>query len=162
MSTVSPESATDLGPREVLARYRRAMLDKNADDLAALYAVDAIHEFPFLFPGVPARYHGREEVRTGYKAAWAASPARPRQVHEVAVHDSTDPEVITVEQSISGTVITTGEAFEFPALLVMRVQHGLIAHIRDYVDGLAVAHALGRLPTVAAMLGGHLPGSPTG
>ncbi|MGW5200463.1 nuclear transport factor 2 family protein [Streptomyces spiralis] len=84
------------GPRGVLARYRRAMLDKSAADLADLYAVDAVHEFPFRFPGLPARYQGREEVHAGYRALWGASPARPETVHEVAVHESTDSEVITV------------------------------------------------------------------
>src|SRR5262245_59464302 len=101
---MSPYPSAGLGPREVLARYRRAMLDKSADDLADLYAVDAVHEFPFLSPGMPARYNGREEVRAGYKAAWGASPARPERIREVAVHESTDPEVITVEQVVAGTV----------------------------------------------------------
>ncbi|MDQ0681224.1 putative Zn-dependent protease with MMP-like domain [Streptomyces achromogenes] len=49
-------TSADLGPREVLARYQQAMLDKCADDLADRYAVDAVHEFPFFFPGMPERY----------------------------------------------------------------------------------------------------------
>ncbi|MEV6741856.1 nuclear transport factor 2 family protein [Streptomyces sp. NPDC051104] len=153
-----PAAPAALGPRDVLARYRRAMVDKSADDLADLYSVDAVHEFPFLFPGMPARYQGREEVRAGYRAAWGASPAQPQQIREVAVHESTDPEVITVEQIVTGTVATTGEPFAFPGLLVMRVRNGLIVHVRDYMDGLAVAHAMGRLPAVAAMLSGHQAG----
>jgi ketosteroid isomerase-like protein len=152
MATTAPAGP---GPRDLLARYRRAMVDRSADDLADLYAVDAVHEFPFLFPGMPARYHGREEVRAGYRAAWGASPAQPQQIREVAVHQSTDPEVITVEQVVTGTVTTTGERFDFPGLLVMRVRNGSIVHVRDYMDGLVVAHALGRLPAVAAMLSGR-------
>ncbi|MGW3944452.1 nuclear transport factor 2 family protein [Streptomyces phaeochromogenes] len=140
------------GPREVLARYQQAMLDGSADDLADLYAVDAVHEFPFLFPGMPERYQGREEVRAGYRAAWGASPARPREIRDVVVHDSTDPEVITVEQVVTGTVATTGRAFSFPGLLVIRVHDGLITHVRDYMDGLGVAHAMGRLPAVVTAL----------
>ena len=145
-------SASNLGPREVLARYQRAMLDMSADDLADLYAVDAVHEFPFLFPGMPERYQGREEVRAGYRAAWGASPARPQEIREVAVHESTDPEVITVEQVVTGTVSTSGQSFSFPGLLVIRVRHGQIVHVRDYMDGLGVAHAMGRLTAVAASL----------
>ncbi|MFJ5118589.1 nuclear transport factor 2 family protein [Kitasatospora sp. NPDC088548] len=115
-------TSTSPGPREVLARYQRAMLDKSADDLADLYAVDAVHEFPFLSPGMPARYQGSEEVRAGYRAAWGASPVQPREIHEVAVHESTDPEVITVEQVVTGTVATTGQTFSVPGLLVLRVR----------------------------------------
>ncbi|MFE1951056.1 nuclear transport factor 2 family protein [Streptomyces sp. NPDC059524] len=141
------------GPREVLARYRQAMLDLSADDLADLYAVDAVHEFPFLFPGMPERYEGREEVRAGYRAAWGASPARPREIREVAVHEGADGEVLVVEQIVSGAFATTGRSFDFPGLLVIRVRDGLIVHVRDYMDGLGVAHATGRLTAVAAGLG---------
>ncbi|MFF7073889.1 nuclear transport factor 2 family protein [Streptomyces pseudovenezuelae] len=148
-----PDTAsTDLKPREVLARYQRAMLDKSADDLADLYAVDAVHEFPFLFPGMPERYEGREEVRAGYRAAWDASPAQPQEIREVAVHENTDPEVIVVEQIVSGTVTTTGRPFSFPCLLVIRVRNSRIVHVRDYMDGLGVAHAMDRLTAVAASL----------
>ncbi|MFR9793811.1 nuclear transport factor 2 family protein [Streptomyces sp. MB22_4] len=148
-------TSADLGPREVLARYQRAMLDKSADDLADLYAVDAVHEFPFLFPGMPERYQGREEVRAGYRAAWDASPAQPQEIREVVVHENTDPEVIVVEQVVSGTVTTTGRPFSFPGLLVIRVRNSRIVHVRDYMDGLGVAHAMGRLTAVAASLDGR-------
>ncbi|MFF3331329.1 nuclear transport factor 2 family protein [Streptomyces sp. NPDC002888] len=121
------------GPRDVLARYRRALLNLSADDLADLYAPDAVHEVPFPFPGLPKRCDGREEVRAAYRAAWGASPARPESVVEVAVHDSTDPEVIVVEQIVTGTLATTGERFQVPGLLVMRVRDGSIVHVRDYV-----------------------------
>ncbi|POX49535.1 hypothetical protein C3489_24630 [Streptomyces sp. Ru71] len=134
------------GPREVVARYRRAILDRSADALAGLYAADAVHEFPFAFPGLPARYHGREEIRAGYRALWAASPARPEQVREVAVHESTDPEVLVVEQTVTGALATTGKPFEVPGLLVMRVRDGLLVHVRDYMDASAVAGTRTRPP----------------
>lgn len=146
-----PDTASaDLGPREVLARYQRAMLDKSADDLADLYAVDAVHEFPFSFPGMPECYRGREEVRAGYRAAWGSSPAQPREIREVALHESTDPEVIVVEQMVSGTVTTTGRSFTIPGLLVIRVRNSRIVHVRDYMDGLGAARAMDRQTAPAA------------
>lgn len=149
-----PDTASpDLGPRDVLARYHRAMLDTSADDLADLYAADAVHEFPFLFPGMPERYQGREEVRAGYRAVWGSSPAQPQKIHDVLVHGCVDAEVITVEQTVTGTMTTTGRRFSFPGLLVLRVRSGLIVHARDYMDGLRVAHTMGRLDAVAAALG---------
>ncbi|MFB6872965.1 nuclear transport factor 2 family protein [Streptomyces sp. NPDC056323] len=146
-------TSAHLGRREVLARFQQAMLDKSADDLADLYAVDAVHEFPFLSPGMPARYEGREEIRAGYRAAWGASPVQPQEIREVGVHESTDPEVITVEQVVTGTVATTGKSFRIPGLLVIRVRSGRIVHVRDYMDGLGVAHAMDRLDAVVAGLG---------
>lgn len=91
-------------PLDILRRYQQALLDKDADDLANLYAPDAVHELPFLFPGMPKQYEGREQVRSGYRAAWAHSTAQPREVRDVAVHMTSDPEVIVVEQMVGGVV----------------------------------------------------------
>ncbi|MEU3570572.1 hypothetical protein AB0E96_19440 [Kitasatospora sp. NPDC036755] len=86
------------------------------------------------------------------RGAWGASAARPEEVREVAVHPAADPEVLTVEHVVIGTVVGTGKPFARPGLLVMRARRGLLVHVRDYVDGLGVAHAMGRLSTVAARL----------
>ncbi len=143
----------DPTPQAILRRYQQAMIDKSADDLAGLYAADAIHELPFLFPGMPGRLEGREQVRAVYRAAWAASDAQPQAVREVAVHASTDRDVLVIEQVVSGVLRTSGQPFEFPGVLVLRVRDGEIIHVRDYMDGLGVAQATGRLPAVVRALG---------
>ncbi|MFF4473365.1 nuclear transport factor 2 family protein [Streptomyces sp. NPDC001599] len=130
-------------PREVLARYYRAMLDKSADDLADLYAVDAVHEFPFTAPGFPGHFEGREAVRSGYRAAWGASPARVEEVREVAVHETARPGVIVAEHVVVGAVPAARTGFTVPGLLVLHVRDGLIARARDYMDGFGVAAARG-------------------
>ncbi|MQY16112.1 putative PhzA/B-like protein [Streptomyces sp. RB5] len=130
-------------PREVLARYYRAMLDKSADDLADLYAPDGVHEFPFTAPGFPPRFEGREAVRAGYRAAWGASPVQVEEVREVAVHETTDPAVIVAEHVVVGSLPATGAAFTVPGLLVLHVHDGRITRTRDYMDTLAVSAARG-------------------
>lgn len=130
-------------PREVLACYYQAMLDKSADDLADLYAVDAVHEFPFTSPGFPPCYEGREAVRAGYRAAWGASPVQVEEIRKIAVHETADPEVIIAEHVVVGTLPTRGTTFTVPGLLVLRVPSGLITRVRDYMDGLGVVSARG-------------------
>jgi uncharacterized protein len=147
-----PASAPDATPQAVLRRYQQAMLDQSADDLADLYVTDALHELPFLFPGMPHRYEGREEVRAAYRAAWSASAAQPSEVRVIAVHQTEDPEVIVAEQVVAGTNASTNEPFEFPGVLVLRVRDGHIIHVRDYMDGLAVARAMHRLTAVVEQL----------
>ncbi|KJS55510.1 nuclear transport factor 2 family protein [Streptomyces rubellomurinus] len=149
---MTDQHPTGPGPFELLARYRQAMLDMDADALADLYAEDAVHEFPFLFPGMPEAYRGREEVRAGYRAAWGASAARVAEIREVAAHPGADPEVVVVEQVVHGTISGTGKPFAFPGLLVLRARGGRIVHVRDYMDGLGVAAGTGRLAAVAAKL----------
>jgi ketosteroid isomerase-like protein len=129
------------------------MLDLAADDLADLYAVDAVHEMPFLIPWLPERLSGREEVRAAYRAAWARLDADIQEVRDVAVHAGADSEVIIVEQVMAGVLRSTGQRFEFPSVVVLRVRDGEIVHARDYTDGLGVARSLGRLPAVARALG---------
>ncbi len=139
-------------PHAILRRYQQAMIDMSADDLAGLYAPAAVHELPFLFPGMPDRLEGREQIRAAYRAAWAASDAQPHAVREIAVHSCADPEVLVAEQVVLGVIRSTGRQFEFPGLLVLRVRDGQIIHARDYMDGLGVANAMARLPAVIAAL----------
>ncbi|WP_330456582.1 nuclear transport factor 2 family protein [Streptomyces sp. NBC_00820] len=132
-----------LGPREVLARYYQAMLDKSADDLADLYAEDAVHEFPFAFPGFPPRFEGREAVRAGYRAAWGAGTARVEEIKEIAIYETADPEVVIAEQVVTGSLPAAGLSFGIPGLLILRVHDGLLTRVRDYMDASGVAGARG-------------------
>lgn len=126
-------------PREVLTCYYEAILDKSPDDLADLYSVDAVHEFPFASLGFPLRFEGREAVRAGYRAVWGASPAEVREVRRVAAYETTDPEVIIAEHVVVGTLPAQDAPFTVPGLLVLHVHDGLITRVRDYMDGSAVA-----------------------
>jgi len=101
---------------------------------------------------MPGRLEGREQVRAAYRAAWTASDAQPQAVREIAVHSCADSEVLVVEQVLSGVVRSTGRQFEFPGILVLRVRDGEIHHVRDYMDGLGLAHAMGRLCAVVTAL----------
>lgn len=139
-------------PREVLARYHRAMVDRSADDLADLYAADGVHVFPFAVPGFPARLDGREEVRALYRATWGTSPVRLAEIHDVVVHDSADPEVVTGEWEGTGTVGPDGRPFRATGLLTLRVRDGEIVETRDYMDALGTFHATGRLKDMVAAL----------
>jgi len=120
------------------------MLDKSPDDLADLYALDAVHEFPFSSPGFPPSFEGREAVRAGYRAAWGASPARVEEVRRVAAHETADPEVIVAEHVVVGTLPAKGTAFTVPGLLILHVRDGLIVRVRDYMDGSGVVGARGQ------------------
>jgi ketosteroid isomerase-like protein len=137
------EPTMTTAPRAVLSRYYQAMLDKSADDLADLYAADAVHEFPFTAPGFPARFDGREQVRAGYHAAWDAAPMRLTAIEDVRVHETADPEVIVAEQRAVGTMGPEERAFAVPGLLILRVRDGEVVHVRDYMDALAVSGVAG-------------------
>ncbi|MFI9721151.1 nuclear transport factor 2 family protein [Streptomyces sp. NPDC052396] len=146
-----PETART--PREALTAYHQAMLAWSADDLADLYAPDAVHEFPFLTPGWPERYQGREEVRAGYRAAWGASSVRLREIRDVVVFDGADPEVVIGQWKATATLGDDGQPAQITGLLILRVRDGLIVHALDYMDTLGTFHALGRVSVLLAALG---------
>ncbi|MEU7839167.1 MULTISPECIES: nuclear transport factor 2 family protein [unclassified Nonomuraea] len=119
---------------EVVAAYHAAMLHKSADELADLYAEDGLHEFPF--GGLPP-FEGREEIRAGYTMMWGAMKALVKEIRDVTIRQTTDPEVIVAEQE---TVVTVADQeLTVPGLLILRVRDGLIVHTRDYMDTSAVA-----------------------
>ncbi|GAA3514191.1 nuclear transport factor 2 family protein, partial [Actinocatenispora rupis] len=135
--------ATTDGPHEVLARFRRAAIHRSTDDLRLLYADDAVHEFPFTRPGLPSRLTGRDTIVEWIAAGWRTLPLRYEQYRTVAVHDTTDPRTVVVEQEAVGRNTVTGREFALPNLVVLTARDGRIARFRDYVNVLAAAEAIG-------------------
>jgi ketosteroid isomerase-like protein len=60
-----------------------------------------------------------------------------------AIHDTSDPETIIVEQEVLGTSASTGE-FALPNIVVLTTRNGQITRLRDYVSIPAAAAAMGR------------------
>ena len=103
----------EAGPREVLERLRQAAISQSADDMSSVYAVDAVHEFPFTRPGVPSRLDGRDEIVNWIAAGWKAYPLKYERYRTLAIYDTSDPETIIVEQEALGTSASTGSS-RFP------------------------------------------------
>ncbi|HVV18859.1 MAG TPA: nuclear transport factor 2 family protein [Pseudonocardiaceae bacterium] len=137
-----PLGGRDTDSRAVLERMRQVAVDRSADDLRDLYAVDAVHEFPFAYPGMPSRLDGRDAIVDWITAGWRDFPLRYERYRTIAVHDTGDPATIVVEQEAIGTSTATG-GFALPNIVVLTTRAGRIAHVRDYVDVRAAAAALG-------------------
>jgi ketosteroid isomerase-like protein len=114
--------------------------DRRWDDLADLYAEDAVVEMPFATP--PGRLEGREAIRAHFAAA-GRGPLTLR-ASNVVVHDTGDPEVVIAEFDYDGQVSTTGRSFRVSNIQVLRVRNGRIVSSRDYHDHLTIAAALGQ------------------
>lgn len=138
----APLGRQPAGPRGVLERCRQATIDQSVDGMRQVYAVDAVHEFPFTRPGVPTRLSGRDDIVNWIAAAWRAYDLKFEHYRTLAIHETHDPNTIVVEQEAIGTSATTGE-FALPNILVLTVHNGQITHLRDYVNVLAAAAAIG-------------------
>jgi uncharacterized protein len=130
------------GALEVLERMRQAAITRSALDMSRVYAVGAVHEFPFARPGVPARLEGRDAIMSFVTAFWKTSPLTYERYRTIAIHGTADPDTIVVEQEVGGTSSTTG-SFVLPNIMVLKTRHGEIAHLRDYANLIAVEEATG-------------------
>lgn len=131
------------GPREVLERWRQAAVRQSVEDMVRVYALDAVHEFPFTAAGLPSRLEGRDEIVRWTTALWRTNTITYERYRTHAIHDTNDPDTIVVEQEALGTSAITGE-FALPNIMVLTVRNGQISHVRDYVNILAAAAATGR------------------
>lgn len=126
----------------VLERFRQAAVDRSTEDMGALYAEDAVHEFPFTAPGLPSRLEGRDAIMSWSVAVWDTDAFTYTGYRTLAVHHTDDPETIIVEQEAIGTSAATGE-FVLPNVVVLTVRDGRIVRLRDYVDILAAMAVAG-------------------
>jgi uncharacterized protein len=141
--------AQSRSPREVFLALVNGIAEGNPEGLPELYAeqIDVVHPFDPLH-GAPLR--SREELRERFQSL-AGRPRPRRQVGNVVIHETTDPEVIVAEFEYQGTS-DSGEPYALPAIFVMRVRDGEIVSSRDYHDHLASARAGGRLGELFAAL----------
>lgn len=126
------------GPREVLEQFRQAAVDQSAEALGRLYAVDAVHEFPFTRPGLPSRLEGRDEIISWTNSVWQNTSVKYEGYRTRAVHNTDDPNTIIVEQE------AVGAGFTLPNIVVLTVSEGRITRFRDYVDIPAAEAVIGR------------------
>jgi ketosteroid isomerase-like protein len=128
--------------RGVHHRRGQAAIDQSVDDMRQVYAVDAVHEFPFTHPDMPSRLAGRDEIVNWIAAGWKANLLKYERYRTLAIHDTKDPQTVIVEQEALGTSPSTGD-FALPNIVVLTAHNKQITHLRDYVNVLAAAAALG-------------------
>lgn len=140
-------AATAPDPQSVLERFRQAAIDESAEDMRGVYAVNAVHEFPFVRTGVPSRMEGRDAILEFMTAFWGAGPLKYERYRTIAIHATADPDTIIVDQEVEGTSAATG-SFVLPNLMIMRVRNGEITHVRDFANLYALDAAVGGQPWV--------------
>ncbi len=115
---------TTRSPRQVLDHYLATVAAGRWDELADLYATDAVVEHPFG----RSVLRGRDELSRHF--AQLRDWGLRLKASEMVVHDTSDPEVIVAEFAYvgSGHEMTVHRRNVF----VMSVREGLISASRDY------------------------------
>jgi ketosteroid isomerase-like protein len=127
---------------QILGQMRAAAIAQSPSDMADLYAIDAVHEFPFTRPGVPSRLMGRDAITEFIVASWQG-PLKYERYETLSAYTTNDPGTVVVQQDVYGTSSTTGP-FVLPNLVVLTVASGKIQHLLDFVNILAAFEAIGQ------------------
>ncbi|MGY3333975.1 ketosteroid isomerase-like protein [Streptomyces filamentosus] len=123
-------------PADLYRHSLRLLLDKDIAAWVALFAEDAVMEFPFAPDGMPRRLEGKEAI---------AAYMRPYPDHidlhdfpDVRIHRTTDPRTVVVEMRGVGLLVESGAPFDMTYVAVVTVRDGRISSYRDYWNPLAV------------------------
>ncbi|MEU7615317.1 nuclear transport factor 2 family protein [Micromonospora rifamycinica] len=128
-------------PTVIFRQAIDALLDKDMPRFIALFAPDAVLEFPFAPPGQPRRVAGQAALHDyliGYPDLLDV-----HEIHDVTIHETTDPEVIVVEFTSTGAAVATGQPFELRYIAVLTIRDGQMVHYRDYWNPMDAQELLG-------------------
>ncbi|MFD0687441.1 nuclear transport factor 2 family protein [Actinomadura fibrosa] len=139
---MAANTAPALSPTQVFERFRANVLAGKPGLTSELCADDVVVELPFARAGMPHRIAGREQVAAFTAAGREALPVTFDEFRTIALHQTTDPEVIVAQYEVTGTATATGHRATAPFVLVLRVRDGLVVHWCEYQDSTAIAQAL--------------------
>lgn len=149
-------------PSEVFLALVNGVASGHWEELPSLYAeqTDVVHPFdPLRAPALRTRDELREHFT---RPGRGTGPEPRRQVANVTIHQTTDPEVIVAEFEYRGTSDDTGEPYALPGIFVLRVRDGEIVSSRDYFDHLTAAQVRGGLDQLVAAVREQAAGAAAG
>ena len=95
-------------------------------------------------------------MRARYQAGRAKR--QYKSLSNVAIHETTDPDVVILEYDLHGEFTETAEPFSMRFLMILTMRDGQIVHSTDYSNPKAGAEFLGKLPELVAALSAGQPG----
>ncbi|WP_330182630.1 nuclear transport factor 2 family protein [Nocardia sp. NBC_01503] len=123
-------------PRELVERLFRVLPERDAEAFVALFAPEAVFEIPFVIPGFPSRFQGREEIRAHLERWWSPQRLSGVVIHGIhpTVYQTSDPETLWVENDVDLTRPGAERARVRTSVNVVRVHDGQVTLFRDYMD----------------------------
>jgi len=121
----------------IAKRYFSAVNESLLDDLAAVFAENAVLSFPMLAP-----VKGRKAIREFYAGVLVFYPERRDDITRWFVSESGD---VAAEISFVGKT-TAGRNVAFDAVDVFTIRKGEIEKLTIYYDSAKVMQMLGELP----------------
>jgi ketosteroid isomerase-like protein len=133
---------------------RKMVESRDGGMFAELFAEDGVLEYPFAAPGFPTVLKGQTQIRE--LIARMREMRNVFEIHEISAvaYETTDPELVIAEITHSGHSHATNRPYTNTAVGFIRVRDGKIVHYKDYMNPIAAAEFLGRLPAMLEALSG--------
>jgi len=128
-------------PAGVVRALIEGMVAGQFEDLPGFYASDTLVTHPFSVGAAALR--SRDDVARHFASTAAAQARLPaRELAELVIHETADPEVVIAEVTY---LWRAPEPMSVGCIFVVRVRNGQIVESRDYVDPAASARVVQRL-----------------
>jgi uncharacterized protein len=133
-------AAPAAGDKELRAKVEechRLLVAGEYGKFVDLFADDAVMEFPFAPPGLPAKVEGRKAIAEFF----STGVSKMVKFEKFTVHEytpSTKPGVVFVEFTGEGKSLVNGSAFKQTYCLRLTVAGGKITHFKEYMNPLVV------------------------
>jgi ketosteroid isomerase-like protein len=126
--------------QHAVAEHLRLTAAGSTAEWVALFAPDAVLEFPYAPAGVPRQVKGREAL---FEHMSHFPETFDVEFVDLVFHDTVDPSLAIAEFRSKGTALPTGKRYEQTCISVVRTDdHGLITHYLDYWNPLVAVEAL--------------------
>lgn len=105
-------------------------VDQTVQGLSDLMAEDAVMEFPYALPELPRQVAGRPALEKHLRHIEGLFIIDAHT--DPVVHRTENPDVIILEYSLSGRIVSNGLPFEQTYISVITLENKKIAHFKDY------------------------------
>ncbi|MEV7867314.1 nuclear transport factor 2 family protein [Streptomyces sp. NPDC088124] len=140
MTSVEDDDNRRVAAQHAVAEHLRLTAAGRIDEWVALFAPDAVLEFPFAPAGVSRRVTGRDAL-----VAHMSNFPETFDVDfvDLVFHETVDPSLVIAEFRSTGTALPTGKPYEQRCISVVRTDdNALITHYLDYWNPLVAIEAL--------------------
>ena len=119
---------------ELAARFLELLAASRMDEIADMWAEDAVLEFPFRPPGAPERIEGKSAIATYFQGTKGYK--KPESFPIKGIYPGHDPDVVFVEFEGHLVNTRTGERYSNDYIALFRFRDGKIAQFREFFDSL--------------------------
>jgi uncharacterized protein len=140
----SPKLAhmTDHKTAEAVLREHFALVTRDHSRWLALFAEDAVVEFPYAPAlGRPSRLDGKAAIDAYFRPY--SREVLQLTFSDVRLYPTTDPSIALGEAHASARIASTGRDYEQDYVVILATKNGLISRYREYWNVLPASAAFG-------------------